>query len=92
MIVINWLEVNKQWKHVTIDLFYDSFSSSGEQPEQRILACEPKQPSVNCIAIFHKYCCYIKHGEYYYKIDSIKSLGNCYWYVKYQNVGTWSMD
>ena len=37
------------------------FSSSSEQPEQSILACKPEQPTVSCIAIFHKYCCNIKH-------------------------------
>ena len=36
------------------------FSPSGEQAEQRILAY--KQPTACCIAIFHKYCCFIRYG------------------------------
>ena len=43
-------------------LFHNSISSSGEQPEQRILACKPEQTTVGCIAIFHKYFCYKKQG------------------------------
>ena len=42
-------------------LFHNIFTPSGEQPEQRILAYTSEQPTVGCIAIYHKYCCYIKH-------------------------------
>ena len=38
------------------------FIPSGEQPEQRISAHKSKQLIANCIAMFRKYCCYIKHG------------------------------
>ena len=37
------------------------FSPSGEEPEQRIYVHKWEQPTADCIAIFHKYCCYIKH-------------------------------
>ena len=43
-------------------LFQDYFSLSGEQPEQRILVHKSEQPTASCIAIFHKYWWYIKHG------------------------------
>ena len=45
-----------------IALFLNYFSSSPEQPGQRILAHKSEQPTADCIAIFHKYCCCIKHG------------------------------
>ena len=45
-------------------LFHNYFSSSTEQwaAEQRILAHKSEQPTAGCIAIFHKYVCYIKQG------------------------------
>ena len=43
-------------------LFHNNFCPSGEQPEHRKLAHELWQPTVGCIAIFHKYCCYTKCG------------------------------
>ena len=46
----------------TIFLFHNYFSPIGEQPEQRILAYKSEQPTAGCMEIFHKYCCYIKHG------------------------------
>ena len=38
------------------------FSPSSEQPKQCILAYMFQQLTVSCIAIFHKCCCYTKHG------------------------------
>ena len=37
------------------------FFPSDEQPDQCISAHKSKQPTAGCIAIFNKYCCYIKH-------------------------------
>ena len=36
------------------------------------------------IAIFQNYCCFTKHEGYYEKLNSTKSLGIYYWYVKIQ--------
>ena len=44
-----------------------------------ISAHKSEQPTAGCIAISHKYCCYIKHGGI---ITNLKFLGVCYWYVK----------
>ena len=43
---------------------YEKFRNShvSQQPEQHILAHKSEQPSAGWIAIFHKYCCYIKLG------------------------------
>ena len=38
-------------------LFHSNISPSGEQPEHRKLDHELEQPTSDCIAIFHKYCC-----------------------------------
>ena len=48
---------------LTIVLFHNYFSPSCEQTEQRISAHKSEQPTAGGIAIFHKYCCYIKHGD-----------------------------
>ena len=68
------------------------FSPSGEQLELRKLAHELKQPTAGCIAIFHKYCCYTKHGS----ITASLTLQNHWGYVtnvpKYHNAGKLSMD
>ena len=50
------------WRAIV--LFHNSFSPSGDQPEQRILACKSEQPTAGCIAMLHKYCCFIVHGGY----------------------------
>ena len=75
-------------------LLHNHFSPSGEQPEQRIriLAHMPEQQTAGCIAKFHKYCCYIKHGG----IITALTLWNL-WGVttdmsKYYNAGIWSID
>ena len=62
--------------------FHYSFPSSGEQPQQRVLACQPEEPTVSCIAIFQNYCCYIKHVGIITNWLYIKSLGISYWYIK----------
>ena len=78
-----------------IILLYNSFSPSGEQPEHCILAYKSKHQNNQLrfyIAIFHKYCCYIKHGS----ILTNLTLHNSWWYVtdmsKYHNVGIRSTD
>ena len=64
-----------QNEDINIVLFHNYFSSSGEQPEQRILAHESEQPSAGCIAIY-------KTWGYHKKFEFMKSLGLCYSYVK----------
>ena len=49
-----------------------------EQPEQFILSHKSEQPTAGCIAIFRKYCCYIKLGVL---------LTVCCWYVKIPRCG-----
>ena len=44
-------------------LFHNSFFPGGEQLEQHIFAYKSEQPTIACIAIFYKYCFYIKHGD-----------------------------
>ena len=46
---------------VGIVLFHIYFSLTSEQREQRIQAYKSEQPTTGCIAIFHKYCCYITY-------------------------------
>ena len=48
--------------HNTIVLFHKYSSHSSEQPEQRTSAHKSEQSTAGCMAIFHKYCRYIKHG------------------------------
>ena len=72
-----------------IVLFHNDFPPSGEQPEHCILVHEFWQPTAGCMAIFHKYCCYTKHGGV--------STNLTHWgYVtdvsKYNNAGIWSMN
>ena len=62
-----------------IILFHNYFSSSGKQPEQRILAGNPEQVTVCCMTIFHKYWFLYKTWGYYNKINFMESLGVCYW-------------
>ena len=38
------------------------FFPCNEQPKQHILAHKSEQPTAGCVAIFHRYCCYIKQG------------------------------
>ena len=75
----------------SILLFHNYISSSGEQPKQCILAHKSEQPTAGCIAIFHKYCCYIKHGG----IITNLNLWNPWGYVtdmsKYHSAGVRSM-
>ena len=72
---------------MTIVLFHNDISPSGEQPEHHILAYELQQPTAGCIAIFHKYFCCIKTNL---------TLRNHWGYVtdvsKYHNAGIRSMD
>ena len=72
-----------------IVLFHNDFPPSGEQPEHCRLAHYFWQPTAGCIAIFHKYCCYTKHGGV--------STNLTHWgYVtdvsKYHNADIWSMN
>ena len=46
---------------IPIVLFHNYFSPRGEQHKQCILAYKSEQPTVGCITIFHKCCCYIKY-------------------------------
>ena len=57
--------------------FDKDFSPSGEQLELRKLAHELQQPTAGCIAMFHKYCCYTKHGS----ITASLTLRNHWGYV-----------
>ena len=72
--------------------FHKDFSARGEQPEQHELAYTLLQLTDGCIAIFHKYCCYTKHGG----MKTILTLRNLRGHItdmsKYHNVGKWSMD
>ena len=65
------------------------FPRIGEQSEQRILAHKAEQPTTGCKAIFHKYCCYIKHSG----IIRNLTLWNPWGYVTYMskccNAGIW---
>ena len=54
-------------------------NNSGEQPEERKLTHTLLQPTDGCKAIFHKKCCFTKHGV---KFDPTKSTGAYYWYIK----------
>ena len=71
-----------------IVLFHNYFSPSVEQSEQCVLAHKSEQPTAGCIAIFHKYRCYIKH----YIITNL-TLWNPLGYntdmSKYHVIGTW---
>ena len=71
------------------DMFHNYFSSSGEQPQQCILAYKSEQPTVDCIAIFHKCCCCIKYGG----IIRNLTLWNLWGYVTYISIyhtkGAW---
>ena len=66
-----------------IVLFHNDFSTSGEQPEHRILAHKLYQPTAGCKAILLLY-----KTRGYYKKYSKKLLRVYYWYVKYHNAGT----
>ena len=55
----NWHNIN--WLLLIVQ-FHNSFSPSGEQPKQRILAYKSEQLNAGCITLFHKYCCDIKYG------------------------------
>ena len=71
--------------------FSQLLSPSGEKLEQRIRAFKSEQPTAGCMAIFHKYCCYIKHGG----IITNLTLQNPWGFAcrsKYHAGGIWSMD
>ena len=55
-------------------------------PKQHILAFKSEQPSADCIAIFHKYRCYIKHGSIITNM-TMTSLRVYYWYVQTSQYG-----
>ena len=80
--------VNPVW----IVPFHKDVSPSGEQLRHRKLAHELQQPTVNCMTIFHKYCCYTKRVG----IITNLTLRNRWWYItdvpKYHTAGKWSMD
>ena len=84
-------ELTGVWPHclktVMLIKINKKISPSSEQPEQCILAYKSELPTTSCIAIFHKYCCYINHGSIINKFESIKSLGVCYWYVEIPQCG-----
>ena len=63
-------------------LFYNYFSPSGDQPEQRILAHKSEQPTASCMGIFHKYCCHIKHGGIIINLILWNPWEVYYWYIK----------
>ena len=52
------------------------FSPGGKQPEQRVLVHKSEQPTAGCIAIFHKCCCYIKHGVIITNLTQWNPLGH----------------
>ena len=49
--------------------------------KQHILDYKSEQPTAGCIAVFHKDCCYTKHGGIIANL-TLKSLGVYYWCVK----------
>ena len=61
-------------------LLYNYFSTSGEQPEQRMFAHKSEQPAVCCIGIFYKNAV-LQNIWVLQNIESMKSLGVCYRYV-----------
>ena len=75
-----------------VSLFHNSFSHTSKQPEQHILAHKPEQPTAGCIAIFHKYCCYIKHGGIITNLILWNPWGYVIDMVKYRIAGKWIMD
>ena len=70
-------------KSFYVVLYHNDFSPSNEQHE-RVLAYTLWQPTYGYIAIFQNYCFITKHEGYYEKLNSTKSLGIYYWYVKIQ--------
>ena len=94
----NWNQID--WKiavkllNLLLIYFYNIpvsklFFPSGKQLEQCILAYKSEQPTAHCIAIFHKYCCYIKHGGIITNL-TMKSLGYVTDMSKYHKVyGAW---
>ena len=96
---LNWLVTSRErgvlglWRHirrlflrVQIVLYHNGLSHSGEQPKQHISTHDLWQPTVACIAVFHKYCCSTKRG------GTIKNwlheiIGVYYWWVKIPHCG-----
>ena len=74
-----------------IALFHNSFSPSGEQAEQGILAYKSEQPTLGFITIFNKYC-YIKHGGIITNLTQWNSWGYVTDMLKYHNAGVLNMD
>ena len=52
-----------------------------------VLAHTLWQPTSGFIAIFHKYCCFTKHGGVITNLTLQKSFGVYYWYVKIPQCG-----
>ena len=77
---------------VSIVLFQIFFLPSGEQPEKWILAYKSEQPTVGCIAIFHKYCCSIKPGGIITNLNLWNPCGYVRVMSKHYNAGMWSTD
>ena len=50
-------------------------------PEERLSAHKPEQPTSGCIAIFLKYCCWIKQIQIY------EIIGSWYWYAEMPRCG-----
>ena len=55
---------------------------NNDMPLSTHVTYKSEQPTTGCIAIFQKYCCYIKHGGVITNLTLLKSLGVCYWCVK----------
>ena len=73
--------LNRQGGHRwVIVLFHNYFPPSGEQPEQ------------GWIAIFHKYCCYTKHGAITTNLTLCNPCGYITDMSKYHNAGIWNID
>ena len=70
-------------KSFYVVLYHNDFSPSNEQ-HKCVLADTLWQPTYGYIAKFQNYCCFTKHEGYYEKLNSTKSLGIYYWYVKIQ--------
>ena len=70
-----------------IVLFHNHISNISEQHSQLTLVHKSQQPTTDCLAIFHKYCCYIKHGGIVRNLTLMKTLGVYNWYVKMPQCG-----
>ena len=61
--------------------FFLLLPPNGEKPEQHLQTYKSEQPTAGCMAIFHKYFCYIKHRGIITNLTLRNLWGHCL-YVK----------